>query len=152
MLEFIVKYWLQFLFGIVAAGATTAARFFYKMYKEEKARQTADGRAAISKEITEAISTAVHEVRFNSNSEDEKLQGEINSIKAQLSILRHAILVLYKKPFKEACENALKKDHEITLMEYQELAHEHDVYKSLDGNSDGDTLYHLVEQKYQNSL
>lgn len=152
MLEFIIKYWLQFLFGIITAGATCAARFFYKMYKDEKARQTADGRASISKEITDAIGAAVQDVRYNSSVEDEKLKENIICIQNKLNVLKHAILILYREPFEKMCEEALKKDHEITLAEFQELSHEHDIYKSLDGNSNGDTLYHLIEQKYQNSL
>jgi hypothetical protein len=47
------------------------------MYKDEKARQTADGRASISKEITDAIGAAVQDVRYNSSVEDEKLKENI---------------------------------------------------------------------------
>ena len=36
MLDFILKYWLEFVFGIIALGMTAVARHFYKIVKENK--------------------------------------------------------------------------------------------------------------------
>ena len=36
MIEFIIKYWVEFLFGIIATGAAAIAKRFYSLYKNEK--------------------------------------------------------------------------------------------------------------------
>lgn len=36
MLDFIAKYWLEFLFGIIALGLTGLTKYFYNLYKKEK--------------------------------------------------------------------------------------------------------------------
>jgi hypothetical protein len=36
MTEFIVKYWLQFLFGLIATGMTIVAKRLWTLYKNEK--------------------------------------------------------------------------------------------------------------------
>ena len=38
MLDFIAKYWLEFLFGIIALGLTGLTKYFYNLYKKEKSR------------------------------------------------------------------------------------------------------------------
>ena len=39
MIEFIIKYWVEFLFGIIATGAVALAKRFYSLYKNEKKNQ-----------------------------------------------------------------------------------------------------------------
>lgn len=34
MTEFIAKYWLQFLFGLIAAGLTALTKRYYSLYKK----------------------------------------------------------------------------------------------------------------------
>lgn len=36
MLAFLAKYWLEFLLGLIATGATALAKYFYNLYKKEK--------------------------------------------------------------------------------------------------------------------
>lgn len=36
MLEYILKYWTQWLFGLISAGLAFACRKFYKLYSSEK--------------------------------------------------------------------------------------------------------------------
>jgi hypothetical protein len=65
MIAFIVKYWLEFLFGLVAAGASYVAKRFYNLYKKEKEHQRKDDedtlKATISKEILQTLETHQNE-------------------------------------------------------------------------------------------
>ena len=36
MIDFIVKYWLEFLFSIIAAGLGIFARHYYKLWQESQ--------------------------------------------------------------------------------------------------------------------
>ena len=36
MVDFITRYWVEFLFGLIAAGLTGGFRYLYKRYKEQK--------------------------------------------------------------------------------------------------------------------
>jgi len=39
LLAFLTEYWLEFLLGIIATGATAFAKYFYNLYKKEKSNE-----------------------------------------------------------------------------------------------------------------
>ena len=52
MLDFIAKYWLEFLFGIIALGLTGLTKYFYNLYKKEKQRLEDEAHEKIIKELS----------------------------------------------------------------------------------------------------
>lgn len=46
----------------------------------------------------------------------------------------------------------LQPSHDITLEEMEQCSREHHTYKNLHGNSDGDLLYSMVEEKAGHTL
>lgn len=58
MLDFIVKYWLQFLFGLLALGITAFFKQFWKMYKKEHERTQTELCDKLGQEIAESFDKA----------------------------------------------------------------------------------------------
>lgn len=84
--------------------------------------------------------------------EDNKLHEEIDGLKDDFKIIKGGILSIQGRDFKADCRMLLQPDHVITLNEYEGIMEEHEVYKSLGGNHEGDALFHMVEQKYGEQL
>lgn len=84
--------------------------------------------------------------------EDQKIHQEINGLKDDFKIMKGGILSIQGRDFKADCRALLQPDHIITLNEYEAIIEEHDVYKSLGGNHEGDALFNMVEQKYGKQL
>lgn len=78
MLDFIFRYWLQWLFGIIVAGLSFACHKFYKLYYNEKAREKDKEQDELSYELKTLIKKSME----ISKEEDKKLQEQINTIKA----------------------------------------------------------------------
>ena len=51
MLDFIAKYWLEFLFGMITLGLTGLTKYFYNLYKKEKQRLEDEAHEKIIKEL-----------------------------------------------------------------------------------------------------
>lgn len=84
--------------------------------------------------------------------EDKLIHQEIDELKDDFKIMKGGILSIQGRDFKADCRILLQPDHEITLNEYEALIEEHEVYKSLGGNHEGDALFNMVQQKYGEQL
>jgi hypothetical protein len=65
-----------------------------------------------------------------------------------MNVLKGGILSIQGRGFKDDCRKLLEDGHVITLNEFEALDAEHNIYKSLGGNSHGDALFDLVKVKY----
>lgn len=65
-----------------------------------------------------------------------------------MNVLKGGILSIQGRGFKHDCRKLLEDGHIITLNEFEALGAEHNIYKSLGGNSHGDALFDLVKVKY----
>lgn len=136
MLEFILKYWIEFLFGLVIAGGGFIIKRTLKSYKQERADEKKEFLKEIQKEIQAEF--------VRSDKKETELQNEIK-------ILKNGLLSIQGRTFKSNCKKLLEEGHEISLEEYEEITKDHDAYNSLGGNHNGDQLYQLVRQKVENS-
>lgn len=50
------------------------------------------------------------------------------------------------------CHRLLEEGHIITLKEFEEITKEHKIYNSLGGNSEGDTYFNLITEKYKGEI
>lgn len=129
MLEFILQYWLNFLLSAIAGGLAFVCRKFWKMYQNERIQKETDR----DKKLYNDLKQAVHE-------------GDVE-LQEQIDILKKGILSIQGKSFKHECRELLKEEHEISLEEFEMLQEDHNIYNSLGGNHDGDTLFKMVENK-----
>lgn len=141
MIDFILKYWIEFIFGLFVTGASILLKHHLKLFKQELKRERDD----LVSEIKKAYEAKDEEMRKAYESKDEDLCKEISNIKA-------GVLSIQRPLFINKCRTLLKNDHEISLEEFEDIDHEHDVYNSLGGNHDGDKLFSLVNRKYEQTL
>lgn len=136
-LDFMIKYWAQFAFGLIGTGLGIFCKTMWKNYQ----RTIDEKHEAIKEEIREEII----EMKNGSDNGDKQLHEE-------LDILKAGILSLQGREFKKRCRELLAEDHYLTLDEYNEIVKEHHVYNGLGGNHNGDILFGLVEQKAAETL
>lgn len=136
MLEFVIKYWVEFAFGLIVTGGGYFVRKYLKMREEEQNRE----RTKFYDNFKNDIFAKYDEIKKESEDGDLELQK-------QLDLLRKGILSLQKKEFLNECQALLEEDHELTLDEYQQCIEDHDAYNGLKGNHRGDSLFALVVEK-----
>ena len=159
MLDFIVKYWMQFGFGLIVAGLTALSKYFYNLYKKEKSHQKTEEQNNFYQEIKNAI-TAERVVTQNcldvnqqkSIECDQVLDQKVSNLKEKIDMLQDGILSIQGRDFKSDCRALLQPDHEITLDEYEQIIEDHEVYNNLGGNHKGDELFDLVTHKFDAGL
>lgn len=181
IISIIIKYWVEFLLGLVVAGGGFFLKRYFKLEKEERRREQEQYFNSLAKKIQEEnmeiikslqkehetmnhnseerydeITTNIQEVidtnRDESNRNDEILEGEIQAIEKELNILSKGILSIQRKEFLAECRKLLAEDHIITLEEWEELDNDHDAYNGLGGNHKGDQMFNLVKKKFESGL
>lgn len=175
LLDFLVKYWTEFLFGIVAAGILAGGRYIWTLFKnrlrdslEEQITSITDviaKRMSETDEKLEAKNTSLtqqigalqadmkimqQEIQTNKNDEN-LIEKKIDTLEDNLNTLKDGILSLQRKEFKEECRRLLNQEEAITYEQYTILQREHTVYNSLGGNHEGDQLFKLASMRYANT-
>lgn len=148
MWEFIAKYWLQELFGIIAAILGFVARYFYKQYKLGKTLQ----KEKDEQELENKTLAAIEELRNEFQADIQKRQEENKKQDADIAAMLQGVLALWKKIFLEDGRKLLVQGHVITYDEYMAYTQEHLIYNTLGGNHEGDQQFALVTEKYQSGL
>lgn len=175
LLDFFVKYWTEFLFGIVAAGILAGGRYIWTLFKnrlrdslEEQITSITDviaKRMSETDEKLEAKNTSltqqigalqadmkIMQQKIQTNKNDENLiEKKIDTLEDNLNTLKDGILSLQRKEFKEECRRLLNQEEAITYEQYTILQREHTVYNSLGGNHEGDQLFKLASMRYANT-
>lgn len=136
MLEFVLKYWIEFLFGGVIAIGSYMIKRTLKSFRQERAEE--------KEAFLEGIKDEIRAEFERSNKKETELAEEIKVLKAGL-------LSIQGRTFKSNCRRLLDPDHDISLEEYEEITKDHDAYNSLGGNHNGDQLYQLVRKKVEDS-
>jgi cell division protein FtsB len=136
MLEFVLKYWIEFLFGLVIAVGSFMIKRTLQSYRQERADEKESLIAGIKAEI---------------RAEFERSNKKENELAEQIKVLKAGLLSIQGRTFKSNCRRLLDPDHEISLEEYEEITKDHDAYNSLGGNHNGDQLYMLVRKKVEDS-
>ena len=147
MVEFIVKYWIEWLLGLVVAALSIACKKIYKLYKGEKAHQ----KTKEQKEFYAGLEKLIQEGNEASQKADEEIKKEMSdmreNITEEIGTIRTGVLSIQGEKFKALCHDLLNPDHLISQEEYEDCMHEHQVYNSLGGNHDGDAIFKVVVEK-----
>lgn len=146
MLEWIAKYWLEVLFGLIVTGMGLGMRKIWKMYKDAQIIRHKEEREEISHEIDEKIKMQNEHMA----KADERITNEIQNIENSVNKIIKGLLSVQGQTFRAACRRLLETNHSITVDEYEQIVRDHEAYNSLGGNHIGDNLFKLVETKFSN--
>lgn len=141
MLDFILKYWIEFLF----TGILTAFGFMFKHYFSLIQKEFKKEREEFRKTIIEETNTKIDAVKTSHKTEIDALINETQ-------YLKRGLLSVQGKLFREECYRLLEEGHVITLDEYEQLEDDHDAYNALGGNHNGDMLFGLATIKFEDQL
>lgn len=138
-LEWILKYWLQVLFGLICAGVA----LFYKRIKAWRATAKEVEAEKLKNSIVKDLAVKMEECSRRSDENDKALRDELKEVRA-------GVLAMQGDLFRNKCRALLKDDHVITLEQYENISEDHAAYNGLGGNSIGDELFNLVKVKFEN--
>lgn len=148
--DIFVKYWLQWILGVVAAGIALWAKRYIKLEKstiqEKQKQRMQELRTEVKDEITKELNEQVEKL----TKEDERVHQEIETVSSKVEIVGSGVLAIQGQVFKNECRRLLAEDHQITLDEFEQLQADHEVYNSLGGNNKGDDLFEAAKAKYIN--
>lgn len=159
MIEFILEYWLEALFGVAVGVLSFFCKRFYSLYKKEQQREKeveqehiTDEFKSFADEEHKKILDIIHENVVASKNADVEIKKELAVMNEGLELLKMGLLGIQGPGFKAKCKYLLGADHVITLEEWEEINNDHDIYNSLGGNHNGDRLYNDVSYKYHSQL
>ena len=147
----VLKYWVEFILGLVAAGGTYFFKRYNKLEKANRKKEQEDFFLQLTNEIQEK-NQAMIRGREESKHDDQVLQNQISILSTELKALKEGVLSIQGKEFKAQCRRLLDDSHELTLDEWEEIDKDHEVYNGLGGNHKGDQLYSLVKKKAEKFL
>ena len=146
--DIFVKYWLQWVLGIIAAGIALWAKRYIKLEKsaiqEKQKQRMQELRTEVKDEITKELNEQVEKL----SEEDAKIYQEINEVSNKVEIVGSGVLAIQRRSFIEECRWLLAEDHHITTDEFEQLQSDHEIYNDLGGNNKGDELFEAVKAKF----
>lgn len=163
MLDFVIKYWVQFLFGLAAACFTFVFKQYYKMKSQIKDQEIKDMKENMCTGMKAAMEEKINAEHELSAQADEEIKEDLMALRKESKAdwqelrteqdkLRQGVLAIQGKQFKDECRRLLNPKHEITLEEYENIGNEHETYHLLGGNHHGDALFKSVMKKWNRQL
>lgn len=159
VISIIIKYWVEFLLGIIVAGGGLFFRRYHELSKAERDQKRQDSQEKLKEAIKEDNQRMINEVSALSNQGDEKLQRQINTlnqeistVNQEMSVIKMGVSSVQRKDFLEQCRYLLDPNHNVTLDEWDAISEDHDVYNALGGNHTGDQYYELIKKKVETTL
>lgn len=147
VLEWIAKYWVNWLCALAAGGIALFAKHYVKLQKKHMEDQWAEKEKNMCGKIISTLQGKIETVETQSIQEDNQLHGELKDINRKIDSIEEGILALHGKEFKDRCRAMLVHEHIITAQEYDDFEEEYRVYKDLGGNHLGDALHDRVVEK-----
>lgn len=130
MLEWIARYWIEVIFSLALAGLAWGGKRLIKFYIDD-----------VKRTLEELEKRILAKVEARDNLQDERL----NEMRAGLLSMQGAY-------FKKKCQKLLEPEHKIDVEELTNITRDHDAYKGLGGNHEGDMLFKLVLEKAKRDI
>ena len=155
MREFIIKYWVEFLFGIIVALLSAAFAYYKKLreVKEEEERQKlielvkqqikSDDH---KKMIESAVNERILEVLETTNEENKVVKSQLKEIQHSLDIMRDSYTLFFYNQITQNAISLLQKDF-IYVDELQNFQKMYDAYEQVEDDSHLQELYEKVLNK-----
>lgn len=165
ILEWLGKYWLEWLCGLIATGVIFFAKRYISMEKKNTEEKWKEKEQNMCNKIISNFDEKISEIKTVSNDKESRLYenvqavqnnleksdkiifDDLSNIHGEVDIIESGILSIQGKQFRDMCEVLLQQDH-ISVDEYQEFEEEYSVYKKLGGNHRGDALHERVVAKF----
>lgn len=164
--EFILKYWVEVLFGIVVTGGGFLLKHHFKLFKESLDHKTEERDDKLLEKMTKVLTASNKTIqdsidKLRSDTKDDidgvyaelvDLKDDIKNVRKDVESIRRGVLDVQGPQFKAKCKEVLQDSHQITVDEWLALKKEYEIYTGMGGNSDGSELYKLVHEKYSKHL
>ena len=164
--EFILKYWVEVLFGIVVTGGGFLLKHRFKRFKESLDHKMEERDDKLLEKMTKvltannkAIQDSIDKLRSDTKDDIDgvyaelvDLKDDIKDVRKDVESIRRGVLDIQGPQFKAKCKEVLQDSHQITVDEWLALKKEYEIYTGMGGNSDGSELYNLVHEKYSKHL
>ena len=150
MPEFILKYWVEVVFGLIVSGLSFACRRYWKLWRAEQQHQKTEEQEAFYDGILKKIDERFEEINNRITALDNKVEKNVQSSDAQQKILREGLLSVQGNNFKRQCKALLEPTHKISETEWLQHQIDFEAYERLGGNDDGHDLHNAVAHKYYN--
>lgn len=146
MTDFIFKYWLEAVFGLIVSGLGFACRHYWKLWKNEQNHQKSEEQ----KIFYDDILSKIDERNKKLEKKIDALTTRINEHDEEYSVLKEGLLSVQGANFKRQCKILLDQEHKITEAEWLQLNMDYQAYEKLGGNGAGHEMYDAVVHKYYN--
>lgn len=164
--EFILKYWVEVLFGIVVTGGGFLLKHHFKLFKESLDHKMEERDDKLLEKMTKVLTASNRTIqdsidKLRSDTKDDidgiyaelvDLKDDIKDVRKDVENIRRGVLDVQGPQFKAKCKEVLQDSHQITVDEWLALKKEYEIYTGMGGNSDGSELYKLVHEKYSKHL
>ena len=164
--EFILKYWVEVLFGIVVTGGGFLLKHHFKLFKESLDHKMEERDDKFLEKMTKVLTASNKTIqdsidKLRSDTKDDidgvyaelvDLKDDIKDVRKDVESIRRGVLDVQGPQFKAKCKEVLQDSHQITADEWLALKKEYEIYTGMGGNSDGSELYKLVHEKYSKHL
>ena len=164
--EFILKYWVEVLFGIVVTVGGFLLKHHFKLFKESLDHKMEERDDKLLEKMTKvltvnnkAIQDSIDKLRSDTKDDIDgiyvelvDLKDDIKDVRKDVESIRRGVLDVQGPQFKAKCKEVLQDSHQITVDEWLALKKEYEIYTGMGGNSDGSELYNLVHEKYSKHL
>lgn len=150
MPEFILKYWVEVVFGLIVSGLSFACRRYWKLWREEQQHQKTEEQEAFYDGILKKIDERFEETNNRITALDNKVEKNVQTSNAQQEILKEGLLSVQGNNFKRQCKALLEPTHKISETEWLQHQIDFEAYERLGGNDDGHDLHNAVAHKYYN--
>ena len=164
--EFILKYWIEILFGIVVTVGGFLLKHHFKLFKESLDHKMEERDDKLLEKMTKvltannkAIQDSIDKLRSDTKDDIDgvyaeliDLKDDIKDVRKDVESIRRGVLDVQGPQFKAKCKEVLQDSHQITVDEWLALKKEYEIYTGMGGNSDGSELYNLVHEKYSKHL
>lgn len=147
VLEWIAKYWVNWLCALVAGGIALFAKHYVKLQKKHMEDKWAEKEKNMCGKIICTLEEQIQKVETQSKEEDVKIHDELAEVHQDVEFITEGVLSIQGKQFKDYCEELLETGHYITVDEYEEFESDYATYKKLKGNHRGDALHDRVIDK-----
>lgn len=145
LIQFIVKYWLEVLFGLITGGVVLFARHYIKVEKERYENMKKERAREIEVNVEQKLEKPIKDL---TDVIEEVKETQIEND----AVLKEGVLFLMKAKFVRDCEKLIEADHHITSEEWHRIEKEHIMYNKLGGNHEGDIKFNIVTEKWKEQV
>ena len=145
VMQFIGRYWLQFLLGAIATGLGIVAKHIWSLLKKERKEKRLAEFTDLKKELFSKM-TVCSEANAKA---DEEIKQSISDLGNTVTNIQTGLLSVQGKQFQLDCIHLRDGVTIISDEEFRKISDDYAAYKALKGNHFGDIVYKQVSDKYE---